>query len=720
MGFFYTFFPKFGIMNPQLFDLVEHTSRSIFLTGKAGTGKTTFLNNFVAKTRKKHIIVAPTGIAAINAGGVTIHSMFGLPLRPFLPTTERIDSQLGNNIADLMGHFKYRKEKLKLLREIELIIIDEVSMLRADVLDMMDFSLRFVRRNQLPFGGVQMLFIGDLHQLPPVVRDEHLLSQYYPSPFFFSALAVQNLNLVTIELTKVYRQKDEDFLEILNAIRDGDAKGIDFELLNSRYQPDFEPKEETYIYLTSHNRIADDINQKKLSDLPSPSYFYEAKIVGDFKESQYPNDVKLELKVGSQVMFIRNDATHERKYFNGKLAEIVRLTGDDIYVLIEGSNEEYKLKKEVWENKKYTLSKDKSIEEEVLGSFEQYPIRLAWAVTIHKSQGLTFDRVIIDAGQSFASGQVYVALSRCRTLEGIVLKSKITPEVIFSDKRVVGFQDTTNANDKIEQMVSVEKYDYSTQKVIQRLDCQWLKNEIENWYKAATESKKLNQETVKQLYFTIKSEAELLYPIHEKFGKILQQKIKKHIEGNEAWSDVETKAKGAVKFFFDNINEKIFDPFKTFYAETKGATGLKGYNDIARTLLGDMEDYLTDLQDLQLLETPLFDTDNKKEISIAVKKVPTHILTWQLFEQGKSVAEIAKERGVLKPTIIGHFTKFAENGTLSNEDLKRIIPKEKIETFKQLHQEETFDNLNDWKKHLPDDFEFGEIRLLWTFFDRKD
>ena len=277
-------------MNESLFNLVEHTNRSIFLTGKAGTGKTTFLNEFVLKTKKKHIVVAPTGIAAINAGGVTIHSMFGLPPRTFLPTTERIDGNLAMNIADLMHHFKYRKDKLKLLREIEIIIIDEVSMLRADVLDMMDFSLRHVRRNQQKFGGVQMLFIGDLYQLPPVVRDEYLLNQYYNSPFFFESLALKELPLITIELTTVYRQKDEKFLDILNEIRDGEIGDIDFETLNERYIPDFEPTDEPYVYLTSHNRMADEINQKKLAELSGKTYSYKAEIVGNFNENQYPND----------------------------------------------------------------------------------------------------------------------------------------------------------------------------------------------------------------------------------------------------------------------------------------------------------------------------------------------------------------------------------------------------------------------------------------------
>lgn len=703
------------MMNESLFNLAEHTSRSIFLTGKAGTGKTTFLNDFVRKTRKKHIVVAPTGIAAINAGGVTIHSMFGLPLRTFLPTTDRVDSNLANNIADLMPHFKYRKDKLKLLREIEIIIIDEVSMLRADVLDMMDFSLRHVRRNQQKFGGVQMLFIGDLYQLPPVVRDEYVLKQYYDSPFFFDSYALKELPLITLELTTVYRQKDEKFLEILNEIRDGAVGDIDFDTLNERYLPDFEPKDEPYVYLTSHNRMADEINQKKLAALPGKSRFYDAEIIGNFNENQFPNDEILELKIGAQIMFIRNDASGEKRYFNGKLAEIVEVDDKEISVIIDGEDEIYKLKKETWEQKRYSLGEDKSIQEEVLGSFKQYPIRLAWAVTIHKSQGLTFDRLIIDAGKSFASGQVYVALSRCRTLEGIVLKSKITPEVIFSDRRVSKFQDETNANHRIDEILNAEKYDYSIHKIINRIDCKWILPALQQWYNSAIHSKMLDKEKVKFLYHGIKPETEKFGSVCEKFEKIIQQKTRKFISGEEEWSEIEAKAKGAVNFFFTNVNAKIFSPLKDFYAESKGVKGLKQYNEDFRVFLDDLEDYLNGLKELHLLETKLFDVENDVKVTTKIAKVPSHILTFQLFEEGKTIPEIARDRGLVTETIYGHLAKFAEQGLL---DLTRVFDKEKIKTFeKEFKKNSSVETLSDWKKILPNDFEFNEIRILMNHFN---
>ena len=699
-------------MNDSLFDLLEFTNRSIFLTGKAGTGKTTFLNDFVKKTQKKHIVVAPTGIAAINAGGVTIHSMFSLPLRTFLPTLERIDTNYAMNIADLMPHFRYRKDKLKLLREIEIIIIDEVSMLRADVLDMMDFSLRHIRRNQQKFGGVQMLFIGDLYQLPPVVRDEHILKKCYNSPFFFESLAIKELPFITIELEKVYRQTDEDFLSILNAIREGDKREIDFEKLNSRFLPDFEPKEEAYVYLTSHNKMADEINHKKIQDLKTKLFKYEAKIVGDFKENQYPNEDVLELKVGAQVMFIRNDAT-EKRYFNGKLAEVIYLDDDEVTVLLDESDVEITLKKEVWEQKKYSLDGQKNIQEEVLGSFEQYPIRLAWAVTIHKSQGLTFDRLIIDAGKSFASGQVYVALSRCRTLEGIVLKSRITPEVIFSDARISVFQGATNANDQLETILSAEKFDYSIRKVLRYTDCRWFQESLTIWNFSAQESKFLDKVKAKQLYSKLKIDTDALVQVYDKFEKILLQKSYQFSLNKIEWQEIEDKSVGAVNFFFKNTNEKIFSDLKEFYSETKGIKGLKAYNEDLRTFIDDLEDYLKGLRDLKLLERDLFDSKNNVKISTKIIKVPSHILSFKLFEDGKTIPEISKERGLVTETIYGHLARFAEQGVL---DVKRIFAKEKLNTFKESFDKNSFESLNDWKRELPNDFEFNEIRLLLNHF----
>ncbi|SHE62020.1 UvrD-like helicase C-terminal domain-containing protein [Chryseobacterium sp. OV279] len=711
---------NFGAMNNHFFDLIEHTNRSVFLTGKAGTGKTTFLNDFVKKTRKKYIVVAPTGIAAINAGGVTIHSMFGLPLRTFLPTTDRIDGSLANNIADLMPHFKYRKDKLKLLREVEVLIIDEVSMLRADVLDMMDFSLRFIRRNNQRFGGVQMLFIGDLYQLPPVVRDEHILKICYQSPFFFDSHAVKDIPLLTIELTKVYRQSDEKFLDILNAIRDGDVANINFNVLNERYDPDFKAGTDSYVYLCSHNKMADEINQQKLEEIDLTVKTYEAKLFGDFKENQFPNEQFLELKVGAQVMFIRNDISGEKKYFNGKLGEIMSLDDNEIKVVLDGSEREIVVKREVWEQKKYFLDTEKNIKEEVLGSFEQFPIKLAWAVTIHKSQGLTFDNVIIDAGKSFTAGQVYVALSRCRTLEGIVLKSKITPEVIFKDNRILQFQGNTFANDNVEAILNREKYDYSIKKVLRAVNCLWFLNEVEEWNKLSITTKSIDHVKTNQLYLQLKHEIVNLGKIFEKLERVISQKVNNFIENKEEWSEIEGKTKGAVNFFFTEIRDKVFNPLKEFYAEIKGTKGLKQYNEEFRDWLEDTEEYLNSLKEVHLLETKLLDEKNDKEINLKIAKVPSQVLTFQLFEQGKTIGEIAMERGLVKETVIGHLAKFAEQGLL---DISRVITSDKIKAFENEFYKNPHETLTEWKNALPNDFEFNEIRILinhYTFKKEKN
>jgi len=642
-----------------LTELLEHTSRNVFLTGKAGTGKTTFLNEFVKKTRKKHIIVAPTGIAAINAGGVTIHSLFAIPSRTFVPTTEPVDPNLAMNINELFPHFKYRKDKLDLFREIELIIIDEVSMLRADLLDMMDHSLRRVRRNQLPFGGAQLLLIGDLYQLPPVVRDEseRILSKFYHTPFFFSAKAFQSIPLITVELLKVYRQQSPEFLAILNAVRHADIRNLDFEKLNSRYNPDFEPENETYIHLCSHNRIADHINQKKLNELPEDSHFYKAVVIGEFKETQYPNDETLELKIGTQIMFIRNDSSPERKFYNGRLAKISYLDEDLIKAVFEETGKEITVTKEAWEQKRYTLDGEKNIKTEVLGSFEQYPIRLAWAVTIHKSQGLTFDRVIIDAGRSFASGQVYVALSRCRTLEGIVLKSKITPEAIFCDHRIEHFHQSTHANNILEQLVEQEKYDHTLHKFRMTVDAGWLKDAVMIWASTALSAEISDQAKLKRLLKDFESESEKLFAISWKFRKIIHQKALSFAAGTCHWTEIEDKCKGAVNFFYKSIAEDFLLPLKDLYSETAGIKGLKAFNEETKVFLYDLADYIEKLKECYLLDLPLFDRILEVDTSIVIAKKPTHLITFELFDKGMPPFEIAEKRNLTLPTIYKHLAK---------------------------------------------------------------
>ncbi len=409
-------------------DFVEHTGRSIFLTGKAGTGKTTFLKAVVEQSSKRSIVVAPTGVAAINAGGMTIHSFFQLPFSPFVPG------------AKIESRFDFGKEKRKIISSLDLLIIDEISMVRSDLLDAIDSVLRRFRDRYKPFGGVQLLMIGDLQQLTPVVTpdDERMLAPYYDTPYFFGSKALAKIEYVTIQLEKVYRQQDDTFLTLLNHIREGHPTADDLALLNARYQPAFVPQpNEGYIRLTTHNQMANNYNESELKKLSGRAYTYRAKIEGTFPDYSYPTAETLVLKEGAQVMFVKNDPSGEHRYYNGRIGHVTLAEDNRLEVYCPGDAEAIEVEPLEWENARYTLNdQTREIETEVLGKFSQLPLRLAWAITIHKSQGLTFERAIIDASLSFAPGQVYVALSRCKTLEGMALASRIPPQVIISDERV--------------------------------------------------------------------------------------------------------------------------------------------------------------------------------------------------------------------------------------------------------------------------------------------
>ena len=426
--------------NPELElanTLIAQTGTNIFLTGKAGTGKTTFLRTLVKESPKRMIILAPTGIAAINAGGMTIHSFFQLPFAPYIPGTA-----FG---GDAKYRFRFGKEKLNIMRSIDLLVIDEISMVRADLLDAIDDVLRRFRRNSKPFGGVQLLLIGDIQQLPPVAKNDEwqMLSEYYDSPYFFSSHALKETSFCTIELKKVYRQSDTHFLSLLNAIRENRCTANDIKELNNRYIPGFNPNnDDGYIRLTTHNVQAQQINQRKLDELPTRSYKFKATIEGNFPDYSYPTELELELKKGAQVMFVKNDISGMHRYANGTIGLITNISNEGIEVTVNETGTKVNLEEAEWANAKYTLDEEtKEIVEEVEGTFKQYPLKLAWAITVHKSQGLTFDKAIIDVSSSFAHGQAYVALSRCRTLEGLVLSSPISAGAVISDRVIDSFTD---------------------------------------------------------------------------------------------------------------------------------------------------------------------------------------------------------------------------------------------------------------------------------------
>lgn len=415
-------------MLDHAWEFVEHTSKSVFLTGKAGTGKTTFLRRVVSESTKRLVVVAPTGVAAVNAGGVTIHSFFQLPFSPFVPG------------ARMKSKFEIRKEKLRIIRTLDLLIIDEISMVRSDLLDAVDFMLRTLRNDQRPFGGVQLLLIGDLQQLTPVVKhdEEALLREHYATPYFFDSTALRKVDYVTIELTHVYRQSDEHFVALLNRVRQGMVGPADLQALNARWVPDFVPPQgEDFIRLTTHNASADRYNRQALEALSGKACAYVAAMQGTFPEYAYPTDVELTLKVGAQVMFVKNDGAPHYRFYNGRIGHVTALREEGVKVRCPGDDADIEVAFEVWENTKYTLNEQtREIESEVQGRFVQLPLRLAWAITIHKSQGLTFDHAVIEANRSFAPGQVYVALSRCRTLEGMVLAAPLPAHAIINDHRV--------------------------------------------------------------------------------------------------------------------------------------------------------------------------------------------------------------------------------------------------------------------------------------------
>ncbi len=465
------------------FDFVQYTNRSIFLTGKAGTGKTTFLKSLKLRSPKRMIVVAPTGVAAINAGGVTIHSFFQLPFRPYVPA---LYLQGGSNAGKAGGNdppgYKMSREKINIIKSLDLLIIDEISMVRADILDAVDSALRRYKNRHLPFGGAQLLMIGDLQQLAPVVKDEDrkLIGQYYESFFFFESKALRSTGFVTIELKHIYRQEDQVFIDLLNKIRNNDVSQEVVDQLDLRYIPDFDPDSGGgYITLTTHNHQAGTINDSRLEKLPGKPRTFTAVVKDDFPEFSYPNSAELTLKAGAQVMFIKNDLSGDRLFFNGKIGKIVSFDEDAIVVRCPDDDFPIRVEKAEWQNMKYTLNEDtKEIDEEIIGTFIQYPLKLAWAITIHKSQGLTFDRAVIDAGAAFVHGQVYVALSRCRSLDGLVLSSRIVRRSLTDNPAVSEFVNGPLSNRSDRKQLEESRKVYQQQLLSELFDFAPLANSL--------------------------------------------------------------------------------------------------------------------------------------------------------------------------------------------------------------------------------------------------
>ncbi len=816
--------------NPQLklaSDFVQFTNKNIFLTGKAGTGKTTFLHYLKKTSPKRMAIVAPTGVAAINAGGVTIHSFFQLSFGPQVP--EYLLRQSGNYTPSEKGLVKkFNREKINLIQSLDLLVIDEISMVRADMLDGIDEVLRKFKNHHLPFGGVQLLMIGDLHQLSPVIKDDEwqILKQYYDTGYFFSSRALQDTFPVCIELKHIYRQSDAYFIQMLNSVRDNNMDYNTLKELNERYIPNFKPSDdEGYITLTSHNATSQQINQKKLTELAGNSYFYKADIAKDFPSYAYPTDENLELKVNAQVMFVKNDSSKDKNYFNGKIGKITKIEDGVIYVKCENDSNTIAVGREEWQNIKYALNTDtKEINEEIIGSFKQYPLKLAWAITIHKSQGLTFEKVIIDAGSAFAHGQVYVALSRCKTFEGIVLRSPIPQASIKTDVVVAKY------TQEIERNLPDETFLNESKSAFQQI----LVKELFNFIDINKEAKHCTKMVEQNAFLLVPNNAEDLIKILEileleiltvaqKFNSQINELLTQNaiVENNEPLKERIIKASTYFKEKFDilllkikalqyesdnkgvriTIKDAILELEKAAFVKHKCLVlAMNGFNvnkyiqikanaDIDftallqtkranifvpkgtpntdlyiaikhwRTKLADEQgqaEYLVMPQNtlleivsklpintaelakikglgkkkitqfgkdiLEMVKT--FCIDNKidkikyvntqEEMPMMAKpaKADTKSVSFDLFKQGKSIEEIAKERGFSPFTIEGHLVHYIGTGEI---EINKLVAQEKIDKVQAFTTNKPVASLTAIKAEMPEDISYSDIKCVLEY-----
>jgi hypothetical protein len=543
---------------------IENTDRNLFITGKAGTGKTTFLRKIKSESLKRMVVVAPTGVAAINAQGVTIHSFFQMPFGPIVPNqTQQIIQR------------KFSRTKIDIIRSLDMVIIDEISMVRADLLDGIDQVLRRYKDRNKVFGGVQVVMIGDLQQLAPVVKpnDWNLLKAHYKTVYFFSSKAFQQAQAVSIELKHIYRQKNEAFIKILNEIRKDELSESSINILNQRFQPNFEPKDdEGYITLTTHNNRARRINESKLEKLDEESHFFQADIEGNFSESSYPNKEQLELKVGAQVMFIKNDSSPEKRYFNGKIGTVVDIYENSITVQCKDDDEHIEVGYEKWDNIRYSIEEEtKEIREEIVGMFSQIPLQLAWAITIHKSQGLTFDKAIIDAGSSFAHGQTYVAMSRCTSLEGIVLKTQIGKHMI-NDHTVKSFSDDVAENAPNEDVLKTSKIHYQLNLIEEIFNYQAFLYPVKRMQDMYYKNRNTLHGSIIHQLETIKDKG--VVPLM-KVAHGFQKQIRTFSENQKVFAEesdyIQERLKKAVSYFTEQTQEHIQKPLEelTFSSDNK-------------------------------------------------------------------------------------------------------------------------------------------------------
>lgn len=710
--------------NP-IFELAEkfvnHTDRNIFVTGKAGTGKTTFLRHIVEHTFKKCVVAAPTGIAAINAGGVTLHSLLQLPMLPFVPTTGYYDHNVAVTKKTLFLQQRMGREKVKLLNELELLIIDEASMLRADTLDCIDHILKHRRNSNLPFGGLQLLFIGDLYQLPPVARreEEGLLREFYDSNYFFNAEVIRDHQPICIELDKVYRQQDEFFVNILNEVRDNKLKSDHLEILNERYNPVFE--QDTvgdYITVSSHNYKADEINQRQLAKLKSPEKVFQAEKTGEFFAE--PVDPELRLKEGAQIIFIKNDKTEMKRFYNGKLGIIDKIGEKGVSVKFPHENSTLFLEKETWENKRVEFNTDTDeIEEKVLGTYTQFPIKLAWAITIHKSQGLTFDKAIVDAGDSFAPGQVYVALSRLRSLEGMVLKSRITNEAIKTDPLVKEFSKRFEKKEQLEVLLEEASKEYIPKLLYKVFDYEKVLESFA-FHRDSIGKRKFDnlaeaQTWTDQLFAKIQKQSEIASKFIMQLQSILNAPSVDYLSLDE-------RVTKGVEYFTNEVDAAVMDLqfHKSKYAIKKNT---KAYVKDVELLVLILKKHRDKLRKAALLNKAISGEDayftqfveqssskSEKEAPKAkAEKQDTKEITFQLYEEHKDIAKIVELRGLTESTVISHLAHYVSLGKL---DVLALISAEKLEkVLEEIKVQNQISAAKPIKDALGEDYSYGDVHL---------
>ena len=719
-------------MENHEFQLAEqfalHTDQHIFLTGKAGTGKTTLLKKLAEQTTKNFVVVAPTGVAAINAGGVTIHSMFNLPLTSFIPSNDFVDRNIATNKRMLAGHIRFNRDKRKVIEEMELLIIDEVSMVRCDILDAVDYVLQIIRRNRNPFGGVQVMLIGDMHQLPPVTRDNEwvLLKQFYSSPYFFDSQVYQKLDAVQIELKKIYRQQDELFLNILNNIRSRELTEYDYEHLEKRFIPEFNPTEPGYILLSTHNRKADSVNENELRKLPSKLYSFEAFIEDDFPEHIYPCERILNLKQGAQVMFIKND-TEEGKYYNGKLAIVTAINDSKITVAFNDTGEQFTLHRETWENINYTVEKEtERVQKNLLGSFTQYPLRLAWAITIHKSQGLTFDKVIIDAGQSFAAGQVYVALSRCRSLEGIVLHSRITQDVLYNDDKIETFSSGHHQSAQLETILAEAKARFARQQIKRLFTFEKLNYRIAEWKDLVASKTIPDKETIIKLIKDIEDYMQELIATANKFNIQLEKLLVAYEADVKNIDLLKERCAKAINYFTEFIFTKIITLIQHHITEYAYVAKVKKYVNDVQDIRDSFWSKIAQLYAANFMNEQLY-TGEKKITKQLVKQVETtntskkkekgstYKDTLELHKQGKTIEEIAAMRSMATGTIKSHIAKWILAGEIN---IKDVMPGDKLEKFETFIKKHVVPDYTAFKNEMSD-YDYNDLRMVMNHLNRQ-